>query len=64
LCINLEAKKKKKWCPQIRRLWRYYFQATEGLIWVIDSNDRERIPEARKELHGMLDEVGLPFFLR
>lgn len=42
---------------QIRPLWRHYFQNTQGLIFVVDSNDRERISEARDELHRMLNEV-------
>eukprot|EP00252_Welwitschia_mirabilis_P021810 TRINITY_DN5708_c0_g1_i1.p1 TRINITY_DN5708_c0_g1~~TRINITY_DN5708_c0_g1_i1.p1 ORF type:complete len:182 (+),score=32.39 TRINITY_DN5708_c0_g1_i1:163-708(+) len=41
---------------KIRPLWRYYFQNTQGLIFVVDSNDRERIAEARDELHRMLNE--------
>lgn len=41
---------------KIRPLWRYYFQNTQGLIFVVDSNDRERIDEARAELHKMLNE--------
>ena len=40
----------------IRPLWRHYFQNTQGLIFVIDSNDRERITEAEKELQNMLQE--------
>merc|ERR1712137_1443894 len=32
---------------KIRPLWRHYFQNTQGLIFVVDSNDRERIAEAR-----------------
>lgn len=44
--------------PQIRPLWRHYFQNTQGLIFVVDSNDRDRIGEARDELHRMLNEVG------
>jgi GTPase SAR1 family protein len=43
---------------QIRPLWRHYFQNTQGLIFVVDSNDRDRIGEARDELHRMLSEVG------
>ncbi|XP_078154697.1 ADP-ribosylation factor 2-like [Carex rostrata] len=43
----------------VRRLWRYYFQNTQGLIFVIDSNDNERIIEARDELHRMLNEEEL-----
>lgn len=41
---------------KIRPLWRHYFQNTHGLIFVIDSNDRERIGEAREELMRMLAE--------
>lgn len=42
---------------QIRPLWRHYFQNTHGLIFVVDSNDKDRISEARDELHRMLSEV-------
>ncbi|RLN16069.1 hypothetical protein C2845_PM02G24650 [Panicum miliaceum] len=38
---------------QIRPLWRHYFQNTQGLIFVVDSNDRDRFVEARDELHRM-----------
>ena len=41
---------------KIRPLWRHYFQNTQGLIFVVDSNDRERVGEARDELHRMLQE--------
>merc|ERR1712048_469637 len=41
---------------KIRPLWRHYFTNTQGLIFVIDSNDRERIGEAREELNRMLNE--------
>merc|ERR1711936_868624 len=41
---------------KIRPLWRHYFQNTDGLIFVVDSNDRERIDEAQKELQEMLKE--------
>ncbi|KAH9742271.1 ADP-ribosylation factor A1B [Citrus sinensis] len=40
----------------IRPLWRHYFQNTQGLIFVVDSNDRDRVVEARDELHRMLNE--------
>lgn len=42
---------------QILPLWRHYFQNTQGLIFVVDSNDRDRVVEARDELHRMLNEV-------
>ena len=32
------------------------FQNTQGIIFVVDSNDRERISEAREELQRMLNE--------
>ncbi|KAK5579189.1 hypothetical protein RB653_008868 [Dictyostelium firmibasis] len=41
---------------KIRPLWRHYFQNTQGLIFVVDSNDRERIQEACDELQKMLNE--------
>jgi len=41
---------------KIRPLWRHYFQNTQGLIFVVDSNDRERISEASEELGKMLNE--------
>uniref|UniRef100_T1J0H3 CRAL-TRIO domain-containing protein n=1 Tax=Strigamia maritima TaxID=126957 RepID=T1J0H3_STRMM len=41
---------------KIRPLWRHYFQNTQGLIFVVDSNDRERITEAHEELQKMLQE--------
>ncbi|OON17532.1 ADP-ribosylation factor family protein, partial [Opisthorchis viverrini] len=52
---------------KIRPLWRHYFQNTQGwsdlvnlicvgLIFVVDSNDYERIGEAREELSRMLNE--------
>ena len=41
---------------QIRLLWGHYFQNTRGLIFVVDSNDRDRVVEARDELHRMLNE--------
>ncbi|XP_042353233.1 ADP-ribosylation factor 1 [Plectropomus leopardus] len=41
---------------KIRPLWRHYFQNTQGLIFVVDSNDRERIAEAREELNRMVSE--------
>uniref|UniRef100_A0A8D0LC21 ADP-ribosylation factor n=1 Tax=Sphenodon punctatus TaxID=8508 RepID=A0A8D0LC21_SPHPU len=39
---------------KIRPLWHHYFQDTQGLIFVVDSNEQERINEAREELTRML----------
>uniref|UniRef100_A0A6U2CTB3 ADP-ribosylation factor n=1 Tax=Hemiselmis andersenii TaxID=464988 RepID=A0A6U2CTB3_HEMAN len=41
---------------KIRPLWRHYFTNTQGLIFVVDSNDRDRAAEAKDELHRMLNE--------
>ncbi len=41
---------------KIRPLWRHYYQNTQGIIFVVDSNDRDRVGEARDELHRMLNE--------
>ena len=39
---------------KIRPLWRHYFENTQGLIFVVDSNDRERIQEGAEELQKMV----------
>jgi len=41
---------------KIRSLWRYYFQNTDCLIFVVDSNDPARMEDARRALHSMLEE--------
>merc|ERR1712011_33301 len=41
---------------KIRPLWRHYYQGTNGLIYVVDSNDRDRVEDAREELAKMLNE--------
>jgi len=41
---------------KIRPLWRHYFSNTQGLIYVVDSNDKERIGEAKEELSRMMNE--------
>ena len=40
---------------QIRSLWRHYFLNTQALIFVVDSNDVNRIKEARIELWNVLE---------
>merc|ERR1712063_73256 len=41
---------------KIRPLWRHYYQGTQGLIFVVDSNDRDRIEDVREELDKMLGD--------
>ena len=40
-------------------MWKHYYQNTDGLIFVVDSNDRERIEDAAEELKKMLAEEEL-----
>ncbi|KAK3062374.1 ADP-ribosylation factor, Arf Arf6 [Coniosporium uncinatum] len=41
---------------KIRPLWRHYFSGTQGLVFVIDSNDRDRMDEARTELARIIQD--------
>ena len=41
---------------KIRPLWRHYYENTEGIIFVVDSNDVDRIGDAKDELARMLGE--------
>nr|POE80871.1 adp-ribosylation factor 6 [Quercus suber] len=41
---------------KIRPLWRHYFSGTQGLIFVIDSNDRDRMDEAKNELQRIIQD--------
>ena len=43
----------------LRSYWRNYFEATDGLIWVVDSADKRRLEDCRKELHTLLGEERL-----
>ncbi|KAI8615597.1 the Rp2-Arl3 complex bound To Gdp-Alf4 [Chytriomyces sp. MP71] len=43
----------------IRPYWRNYFDATNVLIYVIDSSDRVRLEETGLELNQLLEEVKL-----
>ena len=40
-------------------MWKHYYQNAEGLIFVVDSSDRERIGKAKEELFKMLSEEDL-----
>lgn len=42
-----------------RRLWQQYFASVEGIIFLVDSTDHERFPEAREELGRLLTDDSL-----
>ncbi|QRV74748.1 ADP-ribosylation factor family [Ceratobasidium sp. AG-Ba] len=44
-------------CDKIRPLMRHYASGTDAVVWVLDSNDRERLPEAIDELRNTLRTV-------
>ena len=43
----------------IRTYWRNFFEKTDGLIWVIDSSDKQRLKMCRKELNELLKQEKL-----
>ncbi|XP_028915160.1 ADP-ribosylation factor-like protein 2 isoform X2 [Ornithorhynchus anatinus] len=43
----------------LRSYWRNYFESTDGLIWVVDSADRQRMRDCRRELENLLVEERL-----
>ncbi|XP_078389131.1 ADP-ribosylation factor-like protein 2 [Cetorhinus maximus] len=43
----------------LRSYWRNYFESTDGLIWVVDSADRLRLEDCKRELSVLLQEERL-----
>ncbi|XP_019500710.1 PREDICTED: ADP-ribosylation factor-like protein 2 isoform X1 [Hipposideros armiger] len=43
----------------LRSYWRNYFESTDGLIWVVDSADRQRMQDCQRELQNLLVEERL-----
>lgn len=41
---------------KIRPLWRHYYTGSQALIFVLDAADRDRIDEARQELHRIIND--------
>jgi GTPase SAR1 family protein len=39
---------------KLRPLWRHYFNNTDGLIFVVDSQDKDRIGKAAAEFQAIL----------
>merc|ERR1711994_296326 len=44
---------------KIRPLWRHYYRGTDALIWVVDASDRDRLEEAKEEMHSVLRDPEL-----
>ena len=44
---------------QLRPFWRLYYKGTSGVVFVIDSSDRERIDLCADQLSGLLNEEEL-----
>ncbi len=38
----------------MRNVWKYYYSSIEGVIFVIDASNKDRIMEARDEIHNLL----------
>ena len=43
----------------IRPYWKNYYDNTDGLVFVVDSSDEERLNECIEELNSLLVEEGL-----
>ena len=48
---------------EIRVLWKHYYQHTDGLFFVVDSNDIDRIKEAAEDLKKLSNEEELKIIL-
>lgn len=46
---------------KIRDLWHYYFQSTDGLLFVVDSTDDSRFGEASEELKAMMNDDSMRY---
>lgn len=43
----------------LRPMWRHYYGNSEAIIFVVDSQDKNRLETAKNELHKMLAEEEL-----
>lgn len=39
----------------IRPFWRNYYEETDGIVWVIDSADLDRLDDCKRELESVLN---------
>ena len=43
----------------LRSYWRNHYEATDGMVWVVDSADVRRLRDCKDELHKLLGEEKL-----
>lgn len=49
-----------------RQIWRNYYAKVDGVVFLVDAVDRERFPEVKQELDGLLSDEMLsdvPFLI-
>ncbi|CAK8698656.1 unnamed protein product [Clavelina lepadiformis] len=44
---------------KIRDLWKHYYEEVDGVLYVVDSTDDQRIDEAKEALHRALRDINL-----
>lgn len=44
---------------QARKIWRDYFPVIDAIVFVVDSSDPERFPDAKEELQNLLENKDL-----
>eukprot|EP00190_Bangiopsis_sp_CCMP1999_P006559 CAMPEP_0198726488 /NCGR_PEP_ID=MMETSP1475-20131203/3524_1 /TAXON_ID= ORGANISM="Unidentified sp., Strain CCMP1999" /NCGR_SAMPLE_ID=MMETSP1475 /ASSEMBLY_ACC=CAM_ASM_001111 /LENGTH=181 /DNA_ID=CAMNT_0044488411 /DNA_START=313 /DNA_END=858 /DNA_ORIENTATION=+ len=50
----------------VRQVWRTYYNTVDAVVFLVDSTDRERFPEARQELSNLLADqtlANVPFLV-
>ena len=43
----------------MRKIWGQYFEAINGIIYMVDSADKDALATSRKELHGLINDPRL-----